>query len=224
MSAWQVRAHTQRLSTQRSRGERVHGVSHPQVGVQRPATQTAPGSHVTPAQGLATQRPSAHTSVLAQVTPSQGERGKHRTWHAKPSSQGPGHGVMRAQRPVASSQNCPAEHVTPEHGAGKHPDTQRPAKHVSCGPQRTPAQRSRTGTQRISQRSVPHGVSAARHTSSAQLPCRQRRPREQSRSVTHSSGAPASGVSRAVTSRGGVSKVGASSFGPTGMSLPTVAS
>ena len=36
--------------------------------------------------------------------------------------------------------------------------------------------------------------------------------------------AQASGVSRALTSRDGVSKVGASSVGPTGMSLPTVAS
>lgn len=202
----------------------MHGVSHPHVAVQRPATQTAPGSHVTPAQGLATQRPSAHTSALAQVTPSQGERGRHRTWHAKPSSQGPGHGVMRVQSPAPSSQNCPAGHATPEHGAGKHPDTQRPAKHVSCGPQRTPAQRSRTGTQRISQRSPPQGVSAARHTSSAQLPCRQRLPRGQSRSATHSSGAPASGVSLAVTSRDGVSNAGAASAGPAGMSLPAVAS
>ncbi len=105
VSAWQSRSHWQRPTTQRSRGERVHGGSQPQVGTQRPSTQSAPAGHVTRAQGLGTQRPSAHTSSAPHATPSQAERGVQRTWQVNPSAQRPGHGVTRVQRPVVSSQN-----------------------------------------------------------------------------------------------------------------------
>ena len=69
-------------SGQRSRGERVHGGSQVHVSTQRPSTQSAPGAHVTPAQGLGMQRPSAQICVAAHITPSQLERGRHCTWQA----------------------------------------------------------------------------------------------------------------------------------------------
>lgn len=128
---------------------RVQGGSQPQVGVQVPLTQTAPAGQVTPEQGLATQRPLTQNSPAAHVTVSHAVRGVQVMWHVNPSAQRPGHATVRVQRPVPSSQNCPAGQWMPAHGAGKHPDTQRPPKHVSFSLQRTPAQTSRTGTQRI---------------------------------------------------------------------------
>ena len=80
--AAQLRSHWHWPTTQRSRGDRVHGGSHVHVSMQRPSTQSAPGAHVTPAHGLGMQRPSAQISVAAHITPSQLDRGRHCTWQA----------------------------------------------------------------------------------------------------------------------------------------------
>lgn len=114
----QVVAQKHRPTTQRSRAERLHGGSHAQVSMQRPATQRAVPGQLTPAQGLDTQRPSTHTSVSPHPTPSQLERGRHSMWQAWSGSQRPAQGRIGAQAPRESSQNWPAGQVMPEHGAG----------------------------------------------------------------------------------------------------------
>nr|MBK7070536.1 hypothetical protein [Deltaproteobacteria bacterium] len=209
--ATQFRAHWHWPTTQRSREERLQGGLQAQVSTQRPATQSDPGEQLTPAQGLRTQRPSAQTSVDSQLTPSQLERGRHCTWQAKSGWQAPVHGTMGAQPPVVSSQNWPAGQEMPEQGAGKQPGVHRPRKQVSWLPQGTPAQRSRVGTQRMSQReSGPQGLSVVRQLSSAQRPWRQRAPKAQASSelqfIPTAMGTSAGGMSRAGTSIGTMSK------------------
>lgn len=208
----QERAHWHWPTTQWSRAERLHGGSQAQVSMQRPPTQNEPDEQVTPAQGLGTQRPSAQISVDEHMTPSQLERGRHWMWQAWSVGHAPVQGRMGAQLPVVSSQNWPDGQETPEHGAGKQPGTQRPRKQVSRLPQRTPAQRSRVGTQRMSQReSGPQGLSVVRQVSSAQRPPRQRAPKAQLLSVWQviptSMGTSGGGMSRTGMSMGTMSKV-----------------
>ena len=208
----QVGSQTQWPSRHRSRGERLHGVSQAQVSTHAPSMQSEPEPHGRLAQGLGTHAPLAQVWSLGHVTLSQAVRGRQATWQVNPSLQRPGHGVMGAQVPVRSSQNCRSGHCTPVHGDGKQPAMQRPPKQVCPAVQVTPAHGSRTGTHSIWQRSPPQGFSDARHTSSAQWPCRQRSPRGQSRSsVQAMSASPRpTGASAAARSPGGMSKVGGS--------------
>ncbi len=127
---------------------------------------------------------------------------------------------MAAHCPVPVSQYCPVGQVTPAHGVGKHPGTQRPLKQVSRSAQRTPAQGSRRGTQRAPQASAPQTLAGVSQGSRAQRPPTQRCPRGQKRSSGHAAptttGTSTIGMSKVMRgmSRGCTSKTRVTSGGP----------